>query len=111
MTKQEHGNMIKSKIEELAKLELEAANSRHPLFASNHEAYAVILEEVEEATEELAHIKSLLSLSWKSVRHDYKDNFFNDIGKVALSLAQEAIQVAAMCDKALMSDKARGGSE
>ena len=36
------------KIEELVQQELKEANEIHPAFASDHEAYAVILEELEE---------------------------------------------------------------
>ena len=109
MTKQEHDNMIKAKIEELAKLELEAANSRHPLFASNHEAYAVILEEVEEIDLEIKYLKHYLDILWELTKGD-RGNKGSDckLKEHALRLAQEAIQVAAMCDKALMSEKVRG---
>ena len=40
-------------IEKLINDELRAANKKFPLFSSWHEAYAVILEEVEEAGEEV----------------------------------------------------------
>ena len=42
-------NVCKDEIRDAIEHELVSANEIHPLFASLHEAYAVILEELEEA--------------------------------------------------------------
>ena len=45
------------KIEELVNQELAEANKQHPLFHSWHEAYAVVLEEIDELQAELKRIE------------------------------------------------------
>lgn len=62
------------------KKELQSANSKHPAFKSTHEAYAVILEELDEF--------------WDEVK---KKN--PDLGNMKLEL----IQIAAMCVKTIQN--------
>lgn len=73
-------DVVKRDLYGLIDKELEAANQKFPLFNSTHEAFAVILEEAEEAKEELTGIY-----------------------KTALDLAVEAIQTAAMARKGIIS--------
>ena len=56
--RKEQVDAIKQKIYELTETELKAANEKFPLFASSHEAYAVIFEEFDEARENIALINS-----------------------------------------------------
>ena len=75
-------------------------NGEH--FNSNHEAFAVILEEFCESKEELAIISECLYGMWRSVRQDNKNgDVLTDIERHARRLACEAIQVAAMARKAM----------
>lgn len=55
--RKEQVDAIKQKIYELTETELKAANEKFPLFASSHEAYAVIFEEFDEAREELEMVE------------------------------------------------------
>lgn len=71
-------------------------------FHSPHEAYAVILEEKEEAGWELMDLKYAIDLFWESVKKDdteYRDAL-KGIEKHALNAACECIQVAAIAYKA-----------
>lgn len=96
-------------IEKLISEELQEANKKFPLFSSWHEAYAVILEEAEEAQEEVAVMREVeLEDLWQLIRNKNS----NDVERVAgLGIIrgfckrgiEELIQVAAMCDKAVMS--------
>ena len=75
-------------------------NGEH--FNSDHEAFAVILEEFCESKEELAIISECLYGMWRSVRQDNKNgDVLTDIERHARRLACEAIQVAAMARKAM----------
>lgn len=101
-------------IEKLINDELQSANKKFPPFSSWHEAYAVILEEVEEAQEETNVMCNLyLDRLWLDIRAKASSEAdrFADIGIVrghAVRAIEELIQVAAMCDKAVMS---LGGEE
>lgn len=96
-------------IEKLINEELQNANKKFPLFSSWHEAYAVILEEVEEAQEEVAVMSEIeLESLWSNIRSktSSESDRLEDIGILrghAVRAIEELIQVAAMCDKAVMS--------
>lgn len=96
-------------IEKLINDELRSANEKFPLFSSWHEAYAVILEEVEEAQEEVAVMKEVeLESFWSCIRDKkapdrMKLKKIGEIRGFAVRGIEELIQVAAMCDKAVMS--------
>lgn len=101
-------NVISNDIKALVSKELTAASEKHPLFASLHEAYAVICEEVDEAREECNEVEKFMALAWKQVRKDNPKLTLEHISRVkdaAIRLAAEAVQVAAMCEKAAMSDQ------
>lgn len=90
------------KIEELVQEELKEANEIHPAFASDHEAYAVILEELEECEEELAACKRQLGAIWEQTKQDIENHgLYMHLKEYAKRLAAEAIQLAAMADKAM----------
>lgn len=92
-----------SKIQELADEELKEANKKYPLFHSDHEAYAVILEEFEECSEEVSSMSLWIAKMWEKIRDN--DEIYSTMTEIkyhALHAAAEAIQVAAMCDKVVM---------
>lgn len=94
---------LKEQVTKLVDFELEMANKEHgERFNSAHEAYAVILEEYEEAKESLESAGGFLNHSfWVSCRHDENNciDFAEDIRNEAIKAACECIQVAAMAQK------------
>lgn len=95
----------KEQIMELVQEELHEANKEHPLFQTPHEAYGVILEEVEEVEDELCDFYEEFAMFWEKIKADKggEDELDNMIER-AVNAARECIQVAAMCQKALMSE-------
>lgn len=88
----------------LANEELVYANLKFPLFSSNHEGYAVIKEEIEEAIEESNGVVDNLEVLWSVIRENGVG--LESIGYIkdyAIKAAAEFIQVAAMCEKYLLS--------
>ena len=57
-------DVVKRDLYGLIDKELEAANQKFPLFNSTHEAFAVILEEAEEAKEEAGNLDVLMNNFW-----------------------------------------------
>lgn len=73
-----------------------------PIYASDHEGYAVLLEEIEEAEEELRTIRHRLGHIWANrIRKDLKpgDNDLTYLSARAVALAAEAIQISAVSRK------------
>lgn len=103
---------IKQKIYELTETELKAANEKLPLFASSHEAYAVIFEEFDEAREELEMVEYSLDKFWTEVKEnesqEVKNKRLTRIYENAVKLAVEAIQTAAMARKGILSSYQKG---
>ena len=92
----------------LVRDELNTANQKFPLFASNHEGYAVIKEEIEEAIEESNGVVDNFEVLWSVIRENGVG--VESVGYIkdhAIKAAAEFIQVAAMCDKYLMSEDRR----
>lgn len=99
-------NKVKEKLPALVEEELAAAMEEHPLFASAHEGYAVLLEEVEETESNMRAVRNELSALWYGVKSDNLRvvSFQASLVKgAAIDLAAEAIQVAAMAQKLLAS--------
>lgn len=94
-------NFVEGKLPALVREELEAANRMNPPFNSEHEGYAVLLEEVEETSYELDEMMTCLRMLWECIKHDNprSQEFAGKIAKHAMHLAAEAIQVAAMAEK------------
>ena len=93
-------NAVEGKVLELVEMELAAANEKHPPFASQHEGYAVILEEFEEAGERIEKLERCLEYAWEKIKKDFdaKEQIELCEGFAAWA-ACELIQVAAMCKK------------
>ena len=115
-------DVVKREVYKLIDKELDAANQKFPLFASNHEEYAVLLEEAEEAAERVAEIEGLMNVIWEYTRANEAPEFlheqYTEVFRQAADLAAEAIQCAAMARKAIISntdmrhiDAAERGSE
>ncbi len=99
-------NAVSKQVKDLVQVELESANLENPLFTSNHEAFGVILEEYQEAEEELAKCKENIEMCFRQIRVDndmLTKTKFAGIRHHAELLAIEAIQLSAMAQKALDS--------
>ena len=105
-------NAVKADVEKLVQKELESANQRFPMFRSDHEGYAVIKEEIEESEQALENTKVYLNLLWVGVKGNLvRERNIKYLKRYAEELACEAIQVAAMAQKFIDSQKEREKSE
>ena len=104
----QHYQYMKNMISGLVGLELRDANQHYPLFASNHEAHGVILEELQETNEELEFAAGRLKCAWHSTRQNSTcETYFKSMKEYSMNAAYEAIQLAAMCQKAIDSERER----
>ena len=97
-------NAVENQVRELVEVELAAANERFPQFHSQHEGWAVIREEADELSSEIAYLEGYLISMWNYVKTNRADLVEEKAGRVqnyAIRAACEAIQVAAMCRKFL----------
>ena len=72
------------------------------VYASEHEGYAVLLEEVQEACEASKYMQDNLEAVWSDIRNNFLEGIESDLGQVkewALALAEEAVQCAAVCER------------
>lgn len=83
------------------------AGKQHGLtFHSLHEGYAVLMEEAEEATEEVKNLERDMATFWQATRNDDIPSaqvVADKIRQTAYLLAAEAVQTAAMAHKLLTS--------
>lgn len=88
-------------IEPLIMAELERANRKFPLFASDHEGYAVTLEELCETIDEVKMMSWDMEKIWEKIRHDSEvdENLLRKLEEHATLCSAESIQVAAMVRK------------
>ena len=99
-------NAVKSDVEKLVQKELEYANQRFPMFRSDHEGAAVIVEEIKEAEDEPKSIKSVFEELWYTVKlNESNEPWVSRVMEYSVNLACEAIQVAAMAQKFIDSQK------
>ena len=98
-------------IDKLSEIELVQANTKHPKeFASNHEAYSVILEELDEVQDEIKRFEAKLKYLWYCIKiDDFMDaeDIMIDMKDNAYHIVAEALQVHAMCEKGIASSVAR----
>ena len=95
-------NAVLNKLPALVQEEKAAANQVHGPFASLHEGYAVLLEEVTETAEALNQVQYHTDQLWEAIRGDadhLADMAAARIEGWAVSVAAEALQVAAMAQK------------
>ena len=72
------------------------------VYASEHEAYAVLKEEIEEAADDLEQINKDLAYLWALIKNNHINKGGGTISEArdyAAMLAQEAVQVAAVCER------------
>lgn len=89
--------------------EITAAISKHGQFRNQHEAWAVLQEEIDEVIDASAvfgnTVADAMAEMWELVKQDklpdkeLEENPLWQIFDKALNLACECVQVAAMCDK------------
>lgn len=100
---------LKQELVAVANKELNRANDKFPLFNSGHEGIAVIYEELQESKEALEELESSFKCLWDQVRGKETPCFLKEdikplvIADLALNLACEATQTAAMLMKFEMS--------
>lgn len=99
-------------VETLVQEEYERASKIHgPMTSTDHEAYALILEEFQEASEYLQSLEAKVELLWSSIRNDDHDSVkhmrLKDIKRTAEFVAAESVQVAQVCHKALITIESR----
>jgi len=71
-----------------------------PTYHSEHEGFAVLMEEYQEAAESDKDMQEHLEKLWKSIRENQISNFnLSMIYESAIGLAEEAVQVAAVCER------------
>lgn len=78
------------------------------VYASEHEAYAVLKEEIEEAADDLDQLKKNLAYLWALIKNNHIKNGNGTISEArdyAVMLAQESVQVAAVCERFLETIK------
>ena len=71
-----------------------------PTYNSEHEGYAVLLEEVEEACEDADFLQDTMKRLWLSIRQNNFSNYeLSQVYNLAKALAEESVQVAAVCER------------
>lgn len=94
----------------LTEEELQDANKKFPMFSSDHEGSAVMLEEIEEVKDALQGVEAFYAELWDSVKNNRELEARVSAGGLkgeALDLAAEAVQVAAMAQKFIDSQDIR----
>ena len=99
-------NVTKAEIENCVYKELLAANEIHKPFASPHEGWAVLREEIEEMAAEVDRVKNMHELMWDLTKKDKSAyGCAKLMREAAVSAAAEAVQVAAMAEKFMRGGK------
>lgn len=97
-------------INKLVDEEYTRANTIKPAFSSDHEGYAVIQEEIEEAEDRIEAAKECKDLAWESIKVDYPNGAHEKIREMRYCLAYaaaELVRAIAMCDKFVASQEVR----
>lgn len=93
---------ISKQVDELCRVEYEAAKASHLPVASMHEGYALLKEEIEEAMAEQTEANRRLDSLWLAIRNDWVAPVEYNTASIKhrmLRCAVEAIQAAAVCDR------------
>jgi hypothetical protein len=86
--------------------ELKRANEKFPLFHSPHESYGVIAEEMREMSDDNKELIRLFMTYFDNVcanENQYQKTNLVSLREIAIHMAAETCQVAAMAQKALDS--------
>lgn len=96
-------DVIRDDIQKAIDKERRHAERQFGVVNSQHERYALLKEEFEEADNDLLAISMALDAFWDEVKIDSElaDTRVADIRKCAEDLAIEACQIAAVCDKTI----------
>jgi hypothetical protein len=87
-------------VKQLAQQELENSYKKFPKFNSAHEGYAVILEKLDEAKDEIQSIELSMSCLWENVKSNvYNKYLLEAMRQTTIAAASELIQTAAMVQK------------
>jgi len=95
-------------IQKLINAELKEANEKFPLFNSLHEGQSVLKEEIDETGDEFEDIKDLYRDLWTATKENnlrFALEISDIIQNKAEHLIKESIQVAAMAEKIILSEK------
>lgn len=93
-------NIPSKKVSQLVEEELAAANELYPPFASPHEGWAVILQEIMEMRDEMDKVSKHHDEMFRRIMHNASTlEEINELRYRALCAACEAIQIAAMAQK------------
>lgn len=91
---------ILEKMEAAAEAEYEKILAKWGVFHSAHEGYAVLLEEVEEAQEEMESLREDMKALWGKIREDAEDEAAEIAAEIyadTIRGAAELMQVGAVC--------------
>lgn len=104
-TKEEHDLYTAQTITNLANDEKAFAIDKYPPFHSNHEAYAVMLKELEETAEQLGEVHRQIKALWQMTKGNFpQDLVKQQLEKIAFECKQltgESIQIYAVALKAI----------
>lgn len=78
------------------------------VYASEHEAYAVLKEEIEEAADFMDRMNKNLAYIWALIKNNHiwrGQEAIAETEKFAVELANEAVQCAAVCERFLETIK------
>lgn len=97
---------LQDDISKVIKSELAAAIKDFPLYHSAHEGYAVLKEEVEEATADLNVAVEHFEMAWECIKANTNPVcLITELGRYAQLLACEAVQMAAVAQKFVKSSE------
>lgn len=99
---------MNSGVESLIKEELTFAQAEHGfLFNSLHEAESVLREEIEEAHDDFEEMINSYRTVWMAIkcRDNDVEYAIGNVRKSAVSAINEMLQICAVCDKMLLTQK------
>ena len=101
--------VTEDEVRKLINEEIINANKNNPPFSSDHEAIAVIKEELEETQEAFNELQADQIIQWEYIKNNGdwidKEFVYERMFEDAIQLIREGIQVAAMARKAIASGR------